>query len=92
MKVIWKYELPVMDLRTLQMPEGAEILSAQMQRNKLCLWAMVESENKKVDRYIEIIGTGNPVEETLNVVRIFIDTIQLYGGDLIFHVFERIFK
>ncbi len=92
MKVIWKYELPVQGIRILKMPESAEILSAEVQRNKLCLWVMVESENKKVARFIEIIGTGNPIEETLNVVRIFIDTIQLYGGDLIFHVFERILK
>jgi len=89
-KRIWKYQLEATDIQILQIPSGGVILSCQIQKGKPCLWVMVEPELKKTDRFIEIIGTGNPAHETLNVKRIFIDTIQIDGGDLVFHIFERV--
>lgn len=41
MKTIWKFELKVGDKQTVEMPEGAEILTAQFQGDTLCLWALV---------------------------------------------------
>ena len=55
----------------------------------MCLWAIVNTlpEAVKKNRRIEIIGTGNPMP-TGELE--YISTFQVYGGGLIFHVFENI--
>lgn len=88
MKKIYKYPLEVTDTQFIELPLGAEILTAQMQGNQLCLWAMVNSSPDaiKKNRCIEIIGTGYPVP-TGDLK--YISTFQIAGGGLIFHVFEN---
>ena len=84
---IYKYKLAVTDLQELPLPEGAEILTAQMQYDNLCLWAAVDTNvGKMVNRQIEIIGTGHPIEAAQ---RDYIGTVQIHGGALVLHVFER---
>lgn len=87
MKQIWKYQIPVVDMQGVQMPEGAEILSAQIQEpQQLCLWVLVDPSKRKVERCITIHGTGHIVLQPEN--KRFIDTVQLMDGQLVFHVFE----
>ena len=88
MKRIYKYPLELTDTQFVELPLGAEILTAQMQGDQLCLWAMVNTlpEAIKKNRRIEIIGTGNPVP-TGDLK--YISTIQIEGGRLIFHIFEN---
>lgn len=71
------------------MPEGAEILSAQMQGSTLCLWALVtvNTATPRTERKIEIIGTGNSMD---SANRRFISTAQMLGGSLVWHIFERL--
>jgi hypothetical protein len=88
MKRIYKYPLALTDTQFVELPLGAEILTAQMQGDQLCLWAMVNTlpEAIKKNRRIEIIGTGNPVP-TGDLK--YISTFQMMGGGLIFHAFEN---
>ena len=74
------------DTQTVEMPEGAKILTVQMQGQTLCLWALVdvEPELPKQNREIEIIGTGNQIIEA---PRRYIATTQC--GPWVWHVFER---
>lgn len=67
------------------MPFDAEILSAQLQGNGLCIWALVNPNNSTQARSIEIYGTGHDVPDGR---REFIGTVQ--PGALVFHVFERL--
>ena len=60
---IWKYPLEITDTQNLMMPEGAEILAAQMQGDTLCLWALVNPDAPKQRREIEVLGTGNPAPD-----------------------------
>lgn len=89
MKKIFKYPLEITDTQFVELPLGAKILTAQMQGNQLCLWAVVNTlpEAVKKNRRIEIIGTGNPMP-TGDLE--YISTFQMMGGGLIFHVFENI--
>ena len=89
MKKIYKYPLEIEDTQFVELPLGAEILTAQMQGNQLCLWAMVNTSPEAINknRRIEIIGTGSPVP-TGDLK--YISTFQMMGGVLIFHVFENI--
>ena len=69
------------------MPEGAEILSVQMQHGTPVLWALVDPEAPAEVRRIEVIGTGQ--ESTDLGKEDHIATLQLEGGGLVLHIFER---
>jgi hypothetical protein len=87
MMTIWKFPLTTTDEQVVQMPRNAVILSAQVQGQDICLWAMVNPESPKEGRHIRIVGTGHPFPEGRYCK--FIGTVQLEGGSLVFHVFEK---
>ena len=70
------------------MPKGAEILTAQIQDDNLCLWALVNPKVRTEIRVIEIFGTGNPISSYARINRKYISTFQIQEGNLVFHVFE----
>ena len=96
-KSIWKFPMEVNDKVTISMPKGAEILTIQTQQigkftpdETPCIWALVDTENGKEERYFEIFGTGHPIPNDMGVERKYINTFQLKGGALVFHLFERL--
>lgn len=83
MTTIYKYFLNVTDQQYLVMPKFATILAVQIQYDKICLWALIETENEPLDRRdIRIYGTGNPITGDKR----YIGTVQM--GPLVWHVFE----
>lgn len=86
--VIWKFNLVITDMQEVVMPDGAELLSVANQRGVLCLWAMVDPLKEKRPRYIEIVGTGNPMPVDMGVDRKFIGTAVV--DPFVWHVFERL--
>lgn len=87
METIYKYELMLRDAQAITMPEGAKILSAQKQRNTLCLWVQCDTRKHMQQRTILITGTGNKLPCPSNELR-FIDTVQ--DDMFVWHVFEQI--
>lgn len=85
-KRIFKYVLDIEDVQTVELPEGAEILSVHNQNELLCLWALCNPDAPKEARTIHIFGTGNPVCD--NPGR-FIGTVLMWHGQLVWHVFEE---
>lgn len=70
--------------QTLDLPVGANPLSAQFQNGALCLWAEVnenETETEKI--HFEIVGTGHPLSDS---IKRHLGTVQ--DGNLVFHIFE----
>jgi len=88
MSAVWKYPLAVTDVQEVEMPAGAEILSAQVQDETLCLWALVVPGWEEEPRRIRIVGTGNPFDHETGVK--FIGTVQMHSGLLVWHVFEEL--
>lgn len=86
-KSIWKFTFDIKSKVVIPMPKGAKILTAQLQEDKPCMWAVVDTENKKEDRYFEIFGTGHPFPVDIGINRVYINTIQI--DNLVFHIFER---
>jgi hypothetical protein len=84
---IWKFRLELTDTQQLQLPKGAEILSVQVQASIICMWALCDDNANIVDRRINIYGTGHKLPENSHIGE-FIATVQLAGGDLVFHVFD----
>jgi hypothetical protein len=82
MKQIWKYEL-VSPFCEFNIPEGAEVLSAQLQGAAICLWVLVDPAAPVVTRRF-LYGTGwSGVKEAHK----FIATVQ---GEYVWHVFEEV--
>lgn len=88
-KAIYKYPLEVLQSQQVNLPERAEILSIQAQGEVFCIWALVDpQEAKKETRIIEIYPTGSRFVYQSPNQRKYISTIQMYGGQLVFHAFE----
>jgi hypothetical protein len=88
MKTIHKYPLEVKGQQTVEMPYGAQILHVGVQRNQICIWAILESvKPMMVTRSFVIHGTGHPVDDTGLE---HIGTVLMDDGALVWHIFERI--
>ena len=86
MKAIWKFPLQLVDIQDVVMPKGAEILTVQVQKDDLCMWAAVDPREDTIANTIFIHGTGHQIEDFEK--KKYISTFQIAEGDLIFHVFE----
>ncbi len=81
---IWKFPIPAGDEITVDMPDGAVILTVGGVRDEAFVWAMVDAEAPFVGRRLAVRGTGHPLGE----VGDYIGTFMLLSGSLVFHVFE----
>lgn len=86
MKTIYKYQLQTTDEQVIELPKYYQILSVQIQNGVPCMWVLVDPENEPDSTKIRIYGTGHQFD--LKAWK-FIDTYQLQGGALVFHVFEN---
>ena len=86
MLTVHKFPIPIADYSTIDMPERAKILSVDIQYDKPMMWALVDTTAPFEQRHFRFAGTGHALQE--NVV--FIGSLHMYNGALIFHVFELI--
>lgn len=89
MITIFKYEICRGD-SNLSMPENSEILTVQIQNNEIRLWAKVNTEMPAVSRQFKAIPTGHEISTQLGYENKYISTVQLFKGDLVYHIFEVI--
>lgn len=87
MKKIFKYVLDIIERQEVIMPVRAKILCVQTQREKLCLWALVDPDAILEPRKIRIHGTGHDVPDDERLK--YIGTAPMRNGSLIWHVFEE---
>ena len=85
MKTIYKYPLSFEDRFLIDMPDGAQPLSLQMQHGVPCLWAMVDTNAPTVKRALYCRGTGHDADAIGNAEHL--GSVQMQGGALIFHFF-----
>ena len=86
---IYKYPLEKIGELVIAMPDSAQILTCQMQGNELCLWALVHELNRPEDRTLEVVPTGHTMP-FFEGQREYIGTVQMAGGALVYHVFEKV--
>jgi hypothetical protein len=88
MRTIFKYRLKLVGSQTIEMPHDAEFLSVQLQNEKICVWALIDTE-KLIDlEYFVIQGTGLPFPDKPKYLQ-FLGTIQPNTG-LVWHVFRAV--
>ena len=88
MKTVYKYKVfdPIAGAFSgglLQMHPGP-ILKVDSQNDSVCLWALIDTEKPSVPRRFCLVGTGHEVPPGCD----YIGTAQVYGGELVLHVFE----
>lgn len=86
---IWKFDMRITDEQTLEIPQGAHILSVQQQDPQqpecISLWALCHPGNPVERRKFNIYGTGHPLHPPIGD---YIGTVLIYGGVQVYHVFE----
>ena len=83
---IYKYELNLHGITTMQMPYGAEVLCVQLQHDKPVFWAKVDPRVETESRSFVMITTGGYCYgERIK----YIGTVQQDSG-YVAHLFERL--
>jgi hypothetical protein len=85
--VIWKYKIPIRDLFEIEMPKDAGVLCVQMQGDTPCIWVRVGDKEPLEKRAFAIVGTGQSFNDD---EYFYVETFQQYGGQLVWHLFERL--
>lgn len=62
-KVIWKYQMPVMERFTMKLPKGAEIIRVADQEGMFWLWAVVDSNSPDEERRFVSVKCGANVPD-----------------------------
>lgn len=89
MKTIHKFVLRTNE-QPVEMPVGAEILTAREQGDNICVWAMVDAQQTmREKRALRVFGTGHELPDDPNLK--YVGTAMLQGGALVKHVFESRF-
>lgn len=82
---IYKYILDITDEQEVMLPRVSSILCIQMQRNRPCMWAIVdEMSDEYASITIKMYGTGQPIGDNRGR---YLSTFQTDGGSLVWHTF-----
>lgn len=87
-RVIFKYQMPVLEEFTMELPEGAQILRVEDQGGMFWMWAMVNTEAPTETRCFRAFKTGAKIPDNLNLTYIGFCAIfvQMELGLYIFEV------
>ncbi len=88
METIYKYTIDPSS-PGIEMPKGAEILTAAFQGESFCIWAKVDAEATTETRRFYVFGTGHVMHADLGINYKYIGTGFMRNG-LVFHAFEGI--
>lgn len=66
-KVIFKYQMPVLERFTMSLPAGAEIIRMEDQGGMFWLWAVVDTNAPFEDRHFHAYKTGAAMDATANL-------------------------
>jgi len=86
---IYKYQIPLEDRFTIDLPSGAHAISVAVQRGVPCIWAIVDTDAPTKPHKFALFGTGHPLPDVwvMRAYR-FVGTFMLRDGDLVFHLFS----
>lgn len=90
MAVILKYPLEIAVQQVVHLPVEAQVLSIEVQHNRLCMWALCEDAAFRQTKAIEVvmIMTGMPgVPEDILTTHHFMGTKLLNSDRFLAHVF-----
>lgn len=91
MKKIFKYELPVKEKVTMQLPKSALIIRCEDVDGKFFIWAIVDPESTETEtRFFECYKTGQEITTDLAYLRHIGNCKLFIMQELCLYVFENI--
>lgn len=84
MHTMWKSTLTVQGVQVIETPSRAKFQSVQVQNGEITLWYSCDSNARKVNRIITIVGTGHPIPRNA----IYIGTVLTANDSLVWHIYE----
>ena len=88
MKSIFKYKIDINSEKFGVSGPITKFLSVQVQRSQVCIWAEIDTDIP--DRHFAVFPIGTGWDTGLIPIfqkATFLDTVQLYGGDLVWHIY-----
>lgn len=94
LKTIYKYPIQTKNINSfVYLPLNAEILSAALVRNTICIYALVDpTETATREHEVCIWGTGNPINEewqekikNMTFLNTLVEPDELFG-ELVWHI------
>lgn len=89
MKKIFKYTLPFMELATLQLPIGAEVIRCDGIEGFLYIWAIVDLDAELEPRQFYLFKTGAPMPEDKHLIYLGCGGIFVQM-ELMMYIFEEV--
>lgn len=89
MKQVWKYDVQLADMFTIDIPRGSRILTVQVQNGAPRIWALVNPSEPRVHRRFRMAGTGHDIDDS-DFTMAYIGSVQELGGALVWHLFEEV--
>ena len=84
---VFKYPISAVDYAVLKLPVGAQLIHVATQRDKPCLWALVDPTAPMEMRKFKVVGTGHAIDESVEKL-IHVGSWLMHGDSLVFHLFE----
>jgi hypothetical protein len=66
-RVIFKYQMPVLERFTMKLPAGAEIIRMQDHGGMFWLWAVVDTRQPDEERHFRAFKTGAVIPDGLDL-------------------------
>lgn len=63
---IYKYQMPIKEEFTMELPEGAKILRVEDQDGMFWLWALVDIRKQDTTRYFRAFKCGAPIPDDVD--------------------------
>lgn len=87
-ETVYRYPLETKNEQVVLLPTGARILTVQQQNNNIFLYALVNPTYQNDQAFtIRIYGTVQEISDSDELE--YINTVLLYGGRLVVHVFVK---
>lgn len=81
---VYKYQITNKKRQDIELPEGAQILSLQLQKGIPTIWALVDPEAVTYTRRFFVVATGEEIGDHLE----YVGTFQVPESELVFHIFK----
>lgn len=83
-ETVWKFQIAEDYLTTLELPSGAQPLTAQVQDGDIQMWARLDPDQPRETWKFFLLPTGGTLFPGAHH---YLATVQLYGGRIAAHIF-----
>ena len=88
MKTVYKYLITPQNSK-IKMLQGAVIVCVHEQNGLIYIWAEVDTELPTEEREFAIYGTGENMPDEIFESFLYVGTVFIDKGALVYHVYER---